>query len=72
MNLIQIALLAGYFTGIWYHSTLFDEIGTKEERNLKTWRFTFAMMVILWPIVYVSILTVIIKRFIKTKRNREK
>lgn len=72
MNLIEIALLAGYFTGMWYHSTLFNEIGTKEDRNLKTWRFAFAMMVILWPIVYVLIQTAGIKRFIKTKRNREK
>ena len=72
MNLIQIALLAAYFTGIWYHSTLFDEIGTKEDRNLKPWRFAFAMMVVFWPIVYVLIQTARIKRFIKTKRNREK
>ena len=70
MNLIQIAFVSLYFTGIWYHSTLFDEIGTKEDRNLKTWRFAFAMMVVLWPIVYVLIQIAGIKRFIKTKRNR--
>ena len=72
MNLIEIALLALYFTGIWYHSTLFDEIGTKEDRNLKTWRFAFAMMMVFWPIVYVLIQTARIKRFINAKRNREK
>ena len=72
MNLIQIAFVSLYFTGIWYHSTLFNEIGTKEDRNLKTWRFAFAMMMVFWPIVYVLIQTPRIKRFIKTKRNREK
>ena len=72
MNLIQIAFVSLYFTGIWYHSTLFNEIGTEKDRNLKTWRFAFAMMVILWPIVYVLIQAAKLKRFIKTKQNREK
>ena len=72
MNLIQIAFVSLYFTGIWYHSTLFNEIGTEKDRNLKTWRFAFAMMVILWPIVYVLIQAAKLKRFIKTKRHREK
>ena len=72
MNLIQIALLAAYFTGIWYHSTLFNEIGTKEDRNLKTWRFAFIMMVVFWPIVYSLIVIANVKRFVNTKRNREK
>lgn len=72
MNLIQIAFVSLYFTGIWYHSTLFNEIGTEKDRNLKTWRFAFAMMVILWPIVYVLIQAAKLKRFVTTKRNREK
>ncbi len=72
MNLIQIAFVSLYFTGIWYHSTLFNEIGTEKDRNLKTWRFAFAMMVILWPIVYVLIQAAKLKRFIKTKLKREK
>ena len=70
MNLIQIALLAGYFTGIWYHSTLWNEIGTEDDRKKKSWKIAFVMMMILWPVVWVLIGPASIKRVMKTRRKK--